>query len=109
MLHFLNGVQPDGVVCAINPNDTLETVHQNVQAVQSITKARILFYTITPWERTLHQTNTGNKVMVKNLLSGEELLERIAYYTDVLQAPVINIKDDNCDKQVVRIIENFFS
>jgi hypothetical protein len=109
MLHFLNGVQPDGVVCAINPNDTLETIHQNVQAVQSITKARLLFYTITPWERTLHQTNTGNKVMVKNLLSGDELQKRIAYYADMLQAPVFNIKEENCDQQVVQIIENFFS
>jgi hypothetical protein len=109
MLHFLNGAQPDGVVCAINPNDTPEVIRQNVQAVQSITKASLLFYTITPWERTLHQTGTGNKVMVKNLLSADELQQRIAYYTDVLQTPVINIKDKNCDKQVVQAIENFFS
>ncbi|MDR2763556.1 MAG: DUF1611 domain-containing protein, partial [Tannerella sp.] len=109
MLHFLNGVQPDGIICAINPNDTPEVIRQNVQAVQSITKAGLLFYTVTPWERTLHQTGTGNKVMVKNLLSGENLQQRIAYYTDVLQAPIVNIKDENCDQQVVQIIENFFS
>jgi hypothetical protein len=109
MLHFLNGIQPDGIVCAINPNDTPEVIRQNVRAVQSITKASILFYTITPWERTLHQTVTGNKVMVKNLLSEDELQQRIAYYADLLQAPVINIKDINIDKQVVNIIKHFFS
>jgi hypothetical protein len=108
ILHFLNGIQPDGLVCAINPNDTLEVIQQNVQVVQSITKAQVLFYTITPWERTLHQTQTGNKIMVKNLLYGDELQQRVDYYTDLLQAPVMNIKDGNSDKRVLYIIENFF-
>lgn len=109
MLHFLNGLQPDALVCAINPNDSIETIHRNVQAVQLVTKANLLFYTITPWLRTLEKTLTGHNMVTKQLLSEEELQQRIIYYRNALQAPVINIKDKQNDIYVLSAIKKFFS
>jgi hypothetical protein len=109
MLHFLNGLQPDALICAINPNDSIETIHRNVQAAQIMTRAKVLFYTITPWLRTLKKTVTGHKVITKQLLSEEELQQRIIYYGDILRLPVINIKDKHNDCHVLDAIEKYFS
>ncbi len=108
-LYYLIGLDPDAIICAINPNDPIERIQRNITATQLVTKSKILFCTITPWQIEYNMNN--KKVLVSNrkILLEDELNERISFYQNQLKMPVINIMDEKNKQFILDTIYNYFS
>lgn len=109
-LHFLLGVQPDVIACAINPTDTPELIRQTIEVIASYCKCKPLFCFMTPWTRKfLSNERTGTSVEHRSRLDQEELREKIREYEAMLTLPVIDIMDDSIDGFVLQTIQDAFS
>lgn len=106
-LDYLFGIQPDALICAINPNDPIDIIENTILAAKIYTGAEVLFYTITPFERTIYQKG-HEQIRNDNILNAEQLNDKINYYQDVLKKPVIDILNPNNNKMILNLIENFF-
>ncbi len=108
-LYYLIGLNPDAVICSINPNDPIKRIRQNVAALRLVSKAKVLLYAISPIE-TNYAINKGNILVSKQrTLSRKDLDERIIYYENHLNASVINILDTVNQSFILNSIINFFS
>jgi len=107
-LHFLLGVQPDAIICAINPNDSIELIQKNIMAAKMVLNTKVIFYTITPYQLEVKNLDT-NVNYEKYTLTSNQLQEKIAYYQKELGKPVINMFDTNNNQLIVDTIQDFFS
>ena len=107
-VQYLFGIQPDAVVCAINPNDSIELIRRTMNAIQLTSAAKILFFVITPWLREF-TANVGGAGVSKTCLTKNELKEKIAFYEQQLQIPVIDIMDQVNDNFILETICKFYS
>jgi uncharacterized NAD-dependent epimerase/dehydratase family protein len=90
-LGFLYGILPDLIICAINPEDTLEHICNTVSVAQSYTKCRLLFYILSPCERTFTLL-ANNEVLSNNrYLNNADYEEKLEFFNKNLEKPVINI------------------
>ncbi|MDD4032120.1 MAG: S8 family serine peptidase [Bacteroidales bacterium] len=106
-LNFLYGIQPDAVICAINPRDSIDYIKQHTHYLNLYTKAKIIFYTITPW---ITKKNLKDKLYdTEEYLSDKYLQEKISFYQKSLDLPVINIMDSKNDNFIIKAIEDFFT
>jgi uncharacterized NAD-dependent epimerase/dehydratase family protein len=108
-MQFLFGVQPDALVCAINPNDSIETIFKNIDAVKSISNSKLLFATITPWMRNFKRIDNQESVADFTFLNKSEINERIKYYEYELKVPVFDIMDNSNEQLILETITNFYS
>jgi len=103
-LYYLIGLAPDGIICSINPNDPVEMIKRNVAAMEMVSKAKVLFYTISPIEIE-HSVNKGNILVSKQrMLSNKEFAERISYYKKQLNAPVMDILNQDNQINILNIM-----
>lgn len=94
VMQYIFGIQPDALVCAINPNDNISLIQKTIAGLKICCNAPILFFVITPWQREFIQTNNGHN-QISKLLNEKELNERIHFYQNELGVPVINIMERN--------------
>ena len=108
-LQFIFGIQPDAVICAINPTDSIELINKTLNALKVVSHAKILFFVITPWVRNFSINNIGKEVMDTYCLDEKNFHEKIDFYQNELQMPVFDIMDFKNDDSIVNYIENFYS
>lgn len=108
-LHYLTGVLPDAVICAINPEDTIEQIRNVMDTIRIFSKAKVLFFVMTPWMRE-YKKNRMNKVVAANrLLSKEEMRQRMAMFSEALGLPVLDIMEETNEPLVLAYIERAFT
>jgi uncharacterized NAD-dependent epimerase/dehydratase family protein len=107
-LDFLLGVEPDSIICAINPQDTVKEIEKTTLLAKYYSNADVLFYTLTPWERNYQIID--NKVYANHKFLDREAYEKKKlYFKNKLGKEIINIMDDKDILKSITIIENFFS
>ena len=109
-LHYFCGIQPDGIVCAINPEDTIEQINNVIRTAQIFSKGRILFLIMNPKMRTFKIQTGQNRVIASHqILSKAEMDEKMEYFTQALNLPVIDIMDTTKAPWILSTIEKAFS
>lgn len=66
-LNYYRSIQPDGVIIAVNPEDSIELIKNVIHEVTSFSNTRILFGIMTPWERTFLRLKSGKVLPQKNI------------------------------------------
>lgn len=105
---YIAGIEPDGIICAINPEDTIEIIERILHAVQLVSKAKLLMFVMRPWTRI--EEKKGNIIYRNRSRTLEEseyqsCMEKVSKYFKV---PVINIKNKKNDNLILKTIENSF-
>ena len=108
-LEFMFGVQPDALVCAINPQDPIELVVNACQAARIFCGAEPLFFIMTPWMRDHTRSGNGRIVSRHRYLNKDEMKGKMDHFQEGLQKPVIDIVDENNDGLILEAIQDFFS
>lgn len=109
-LEYLFGVQPDVVICAINPQDSLELVEANMHVAEIYCKAKTILFTMTPWLRNYTSIKGQDRYVARNrMLEPEEIKEKLTYFQDALPAPVIDVMDKSNDEMILQLVQESFS
>jgi hypothetical protein len=109
-MHYLLGVQPDAIACAINPMDPPELVRQTVGVIASYCKSKLVFCFLTPWTRNIYTDGSGQKHFTKwALLDRVQMTDKLRYYEDELLVPVIDMMDKDKDAFILQAIQDTFS
>lgn len=108
-LHYLTGVLPDAVICTINPEDSIELIQNVTDTIRIFSKAKLLFYVMTPWVREYKKNRMNKQVASNHLLSKEEMKQRMAIFSQALGLPVIDVMDPANDPFILECIENAFT
>jgi len=108
-LDFIFGVQPDALVCAISPTDSVEFIKESVESAMVFSRAKTIFFTMIPRFQSYVKNENGRIVSERHFLNSEEKKERLGYFSQQLDAPVIDIMDLDNDKFVIESIQNFFA
>ncbi|MDR0606588.1 MAG: S8 family serine peptidase [Bacteroidales bacterium] len=104
MANFLYGIQPDALVCAISPEDTIEIIEKNVQVATLFTQSKCLFYVMTPFKRSY-----TSGVTIKVCLNKEEYGLQREVFSKKLKLPVLDIFDDKNESIILKLITDYFS
>jgi len=107
-LHFLRGIQPDAIICMINPNDNIERINNIVNLCRITLRTEILFYAMTPWIRE-HETFENTEYSNYYTLDKNEKEKKIGQFSKQLNSKVIDIMNDKNDKFILDSIESFFT
>ncbi|MCD7963757.1 MAG: NAD-dependent epimerase/dehydratase family protein [Rikenellaceae bacterium] len=100
----LSAMKPDGLICAINPDDSLETIENTLKVAKIYTKSEIIFMIMTPYKRTDEKGDLNFRKL--------EPLEYITAREKIIRhfnIPVIDIMDSQNEEFILNEIENFFS
>ena len=108
-LDFLFGIQPDAVICAINPTDSIEIINNTLKAVQIYTNAKPIFLTITPWVRELENNSNDFSIGNYQFLDRQDLENKIDFYSDKLKLPVIDVMNYHNNSLIYDKIQRAFS
>lgn len=108
-MHFLTGIQPDAVICAINPQDPEELIRNTLEAVRIFCEAKVLFCVMTPWLRRFKEGGVNKAIANYSYLNPDELRERMQAYQDRLGIPIIDVMDQNNDSFILETLQNAFS
>jgi uncharacterized NAD-dependent epimerase/dehydratase family protein len=108
-LHYMSGVLPDAVICAINPQDSVELIQDLLKTVEIFSRAKFLFFVMTPWLRNFKQGTEQNTIATHRILDGKEMVEKMLYFQNQLGFPVIDIMDRTNDSFILKTIENAFT
>ena len=108
-VEFIYGVQPDALVCAINPQDSIELVVNVCQAARIFCRAKPLFFIMTPWMRDYTRASNDRRVRRHRYLNNDEMAEKMDHFQEELQKPVIDIMDVDNDGLILDAIQDFFS
>lgn len=108
-LDFLFGIQPDAIICAINPTDSIEIINNTIKAIQIYTNSKSILLTITPWARELERKSNNSSINNYQYLDRQDLENKIDFYSNMLKLPVINIMDPDSEKLVKNTIQKAFS
>jgi len=106
-LDFVFGIQPDGFICSINPQDTIEQIQDVINAMRIFTKAKLLFCVLTPHERTFRGSDE-NVYTINRTLSKDEYLEKLQLFKEQLGTEVFDIWDLNNNNIILKTIEDAF-
>lgn len=102
-LIYTNAFYPDAIICTISPDDTVEFIKRTVAAVKSYNHCEVLFYCLTPW---IVKHEKG--ITLKTMLNREEYREKRSFFSENLDRPVIDIKNDENDAVIIKQIQNYF-
>jgi hypothetical protein len=108
-LRFLTGFQPDGIVCAINPQDTEEIIERTIKMLEIYSNGKILFFVMTPWFRNFNHVSNGRNIKDFRTLTQDELEKKANEFSQKIGYPVLNIMNDNNGKLILNIIEETFA
>ncbi len=108
-LHFVCGISPDAVICAINPQDTFEQIRNVILSLKIFTNSKLLFFVITPHKREFIPATDTRTVFSHTMLASDELTEYRNKFQSEFHLPVIDIMDRNNDKWILDTIEETFS
>jgi hypothetical protein len=104
---FLLGVEPDCLICIINPEDKIEEINDAVKLARLFTNTDTLLFALSSWERNY-------KIIDKKTYSEHHFLDKDKYeekkffFKDKLGKEVINIMSDLDMLKALQIIEDFF-
>jgi hypothetical protein len=107
-LNFITAVNPDAIVCAINPMDTERLIKDTVSTLQKFIHFKFLFFAMTPWYRDFLYVN-DNFISKYRTLGEEEYKAKIKEYEKLLDAPVLDIMDARNHAFIVSCIQGAFS
>lgn len=107
-LKYLISTLPDAVICALNPEDTLDMVERIMKTIDIFTNAKILFFTMHPFMREVITNDKGITFTDNKVLDKYELNEKMQYIEKMSKIPVLDIMDLNNDKKILNIIEAAF-
>jgi hypothetical protein len=102
-LIYTNAFYPDALICTISPDESLDFIERTTSTVKSYNFCEVLFYCLTPW---VIKHEKGITLKVK--LSSEEYKEKLQFFSEKLNKPVIDIKDDNNSDLIIKQIQNYF-
>jgi hypothetical protein len=104
MVNFLYGIQPDALVCAINPEDSMEIIEKTICAATLFTQSKCIFYVMTPFKR-------GYQAGINTIkrLNEDEYNQLLDTFSAKLGLPVFNIFDHRNNKKILKLITDFFS
>jgi uncharacterized NAD-dependent epimerase/dehydratase family protein len=108
-LHYMSGVLPDAIICAINPQDSIEMIQNLLKTIEIFSRAKFLFCVMTPWLRNFKQGAEQNTIATHRILKNEEMTERMLYFQNQLGFPVIDIMDKANDEFILKTIEDTFA
>jgi uncharacterized NAD-dependent epimerase/dehydratase family protein len=108
-LHYMSGVLPDGIICAINPQDPIEIIQNLLKTIDIFSTAKFLFFVMTPWLRNFKQDEKQNVIAIHRMLQDEEMVEKMLFFQSQLGFPVIDIMDRTNDEFILKTIENAFT
>ena len=107
-LKYLISTLPDAVICALNPEDTLDMVERLINTINIFTNAKILFFTMHPFMREVITNNKGITYTNNKVLDKTELNERMQFIQERSKFPVLDIMDIENNKKILNIIEGAF-
>jgi uncharacterized NAD-dependent epimerase/dehydratase family protein len=107
-MHYLLGVQPDAVICAINPTDTPDHIRQTLDTVQNFCKAAPIFCAMTPISRTVQQYGT-NLYAESEQLTPAELQALMAQREAELGLPVLDVLAPASESRMLATIQAHFA
>ena len=108
-MYFLSGVQPDAVVCSINPQDDIELIVNTLNIVKLYTRATPLFLVMVPWMREYISVRDSTTVTNLKPLSKIEYKTRAKEIEEKVKLRVIDIMDSNNDKFILKSIQKVFA
>jgi hypothetical protein len=108
-LHYMTGILPDAIICAINPQDTIEQIRNVMDAIRIFSNGKLLFFVITPWLVEFKKNNSDKVLVSRILLSQEEKEKRLYFFREQLGLPVIDIMDNLNDSFILECIEKAFT
>lgn len=107
-LKYLISTLPDAVICALNPEDTLDMVGNIMKTIDIFTNAKILFFTMHPLMREVITNDEGITFTNNKVLDKKELNEKMQYIEKISKIPVFNIMDIDNSNKILTIIETAF-
>lgn len=107
-LDYLFGVQPDVVICAINPQDSIELITANVRVSEIYCNAKTVLFTMTPWLRN-YRSVQGRYIAQNRRLDSDEMKAKMGYFETTLGTPVMDIMDERNEPVILRLIQESFS
>lgn len=107
-LDFLLGVEPDALVCVINPQDSICEIENTIKLSKYYSKADVLFYALTPWERN-YRIVENRTYANHHFLNEVEYAEKRSFFETQLNKKVVNIMDQSDLQYSFQIIQTFFS
>ena len=108
-LHYMLGILPDAIICAINPQDSVEMIQDLVKTIQIFSNAKLLFFVMTPWFRNYKQGVKQNTIATHRILTSDEMSETMSYFQNQLGFPVIDIMDMTNNEFILKSVENAFA
>ncbi|KAA2215795.1 S8 family peptidase [Maribacter flavus] len=108
-LNYLIAVNPDYVICCINPTDTKKIINRTLQTIRTFCGAKNLFFAMTPWQTEFIKTKNGKYVVHNRLMSKDDYKKRMDQMEKKLKSPVINIMDKNNNDFILSSIQNAFT
>lgn len=108
-LHYVCGIAPDAVVCAINPQDTFQQIQNVINSLNIFSNSKLLFFVITPHKREFIQASDVKTISSHKMLSRSELQEYMNRFEAEFDIPVIDIMDRDNDSWILDVIEKAFS
>ena len=103
-LAFLTAIKPDGIICVVNPDDSIETIQNTITVARIYTGAELLFLVLNPYRRT----NEQGELDFKKLSPMEYAQKREGLVTQ-LNMPVWDIMNEINYPTIVSMIEDSFS
>ena len=107
-LNFITAVNPDAIICAVNPMDPIELVEDTVETLRKFIDFKLLFFVMTPWYRDFQYFN--DKFIAKyKTLKKEEFRTKMEEFSQALGVQVIDILDSDNDQFIIESIQKAFS
>ena len=107
-LSYLTGLNPDCIICAINPEDSIELIRNVHDTTRILCGAKTILCALNPWQRERRRSRDGFLTTQRKRLQGIELENLRTSFQDRLGLPVIDIVDPNAHEAVLVTIEQFF-
>lgn len=107
MLSFVKAFYPDGIICAISPNDSIEQINKTTTVIKAFVNCTVLFYVLTPLEYNLHFNDQVR--LSYRMLSTDEYQNKLDFFNANLDAPTFNIRDESNYESILNIVQQTFS
>lgn len=108
-MQFLVGINPDAVICTVNPMDTPELILQTLQTIQNFCKAQTLFCVMTPWNRQFIKSASRPTIANYMVLPNVEFQQIMQTCSEKIGIPVLDIMDPANDDRILELIIGYFA
>ena len=108
-LHYIAAVEPDAIICAINPQDSFDLIENTIRTAGAFCRGKTIMLAMTPWFRDFETDKKGRSMYKSRLLDAEELEDRMTRVSERLELPVINVMENKNSDLIVKAIITAFS